>query len=497
MKIPTYNTERISKLSTETVAQPMRIDREGQTGDALTQIGGAVEKGAAMLEEAARVRENLKASNVFETQAADIQNRRARDPDLSKEVQDSYEAQMAKAAQDASELNSLPVERTNFMLQHSSKVEINNIQMRNDVRTKMVRDMKAQAHLSINNLGEQFATGTHEQRVASIVSLQENSKALQRAGLFGTDNERQVFENNAIDKWKLAALKYGIRTDPENALEQIKKGGEGGYAGFSKEVLAEAKIAAEKEIKRQQALVKKNQNTIYRQTAGSLWNDLLYKELNPDHVEMELLRGRLREKDAKSMLTALKSPLAVDAKTDFETYKETAKFLNNQGTDVDASRGKLLEEYSNGKLAFSDLKKLYELPIIPTDEGYKSLDILAGQQAVSDDMAAINRIRIASAMKILDKFITPLHVNFLHTKNMLDAIASGSLSPEASVAHAFETVKKQRIQDRPEILQFPEKTGRKMIDPGTGTVVTVYPDGKFQAEDEEPEADSEDYTSGF
>jgi hypothetical protein len=115
--------------------------------------------------------------------------------------------------------------------------------------------------------------------------------------------------------------------------------------------------------------------------------------LRPDKAEEMYYQKQISEKGYQSLLKNGVSPYVINAKTDPDKYNDAVKMLLDPKVSDEKKRTSLIDMNSDGDLATSDMKHLYQLHLIPnkseseslgqTQQGRKDLQLL--DKAEKDD----------------------------------------------------------------------------------------------------------------
>ena len=211
--------------------------------------------------------------------------------------------------------------------------------------------------------------------------------------------------------------------------------------------------------------------------------------LTPSKLEEYFKTNRISNSTYKALQDTLDSPVGPTANTDKKTYYDLTNSLLKENVDPEKSMVEILKANADGKLSKEDAKKLYEMHLIPSSEGFKSLANTQGgdeftkmKQNFDSQIAAVadKRNWFKSAFRNFNEFFSGVdkEKNVVGaTQKLIDNITNNKIKNEDIPAEADKIIGQENLKSHPDWAKLPEK-GKKGVD-RFGNKVVVYPDGRI------------------
>ena len=317
-----------------------------------------------------------------------IHNQIFQDPDLDNAGEKARDL-FAKAVE--SRASAIPdAEARNRFLDRASSVQDRSLTTINSmIENKRIKaantGMTAYGESFIQNYAKNLNhPGLQEQAIEDL-----KSEAALHQQMIGQPKELlDSYVANTIYKAKNAAHTFDIEVDPQAALERIKN---------DKDLTAKDSMKLQNEatsaIKRNEDKSKKLLDIAQKKNLDDAMMKNSMGSLRPDKAEEMYYQKQISEKGYQSLLKNGVSPYVINAKTDPDKYNDAVKMLLDPKISDENKRTSLIDMNSDGDLATSDMKHLYQLHLIPnkgeseslgqTQQGRKDLQLL--DKAEKDD----------------------------------------------------------------------------------------------------------------
>ena len=317
-----------------------------------------------------------------------IHNQIFQDPDLDNAGEKARDL-FAKAVE--ARANAIPdAEARNRFLDRASSVQDRSLTTINSmIENKRIKaantGMTAYGESFIQNYAKNLNhPGLQEQAIEDL-----KSEAALHQQMIGQPKELlDSYVANTIYKAKNAAHTFDIEVDPQAALERIKN---------DKDLTAKDSMKLQNEatsaIKRNEDKSKKLLDIAQKKNLDDAMMKNSMGSLRPDKAEEMYYQKQISEKGYQSLLKNGVSPYVINAKTDPDKYNDAVKMLLDPKISDENKRTSLIDMNSDGDLATSDMKHLYQLHLIPnkgeseslgqTQQGRKDLQLL--DKAEKDD----------------------------------------------------------------------------------------------------------------
>lgn len=205
-------------------------------------------------------------------------------------------------------------------------------------------------------------------------------------------------------------------------------------------------------------------------------------------LEEAFLTKRIANSTYKALQEQTNSKVGPTAGTDNQTYYDITHYLLSKDADPVQATNRIIKANSEGKLSLVDMKKIYDMHLIPTPEGRKSIDDAfsngkfeqikavydANEKAMTDKKqwwrTGFGLFNQNTAGPDKEKKVAE------STQKLVDAVNQEQIKPEDIPVAAEKILSSERLKQHPTWAALPEK-GRKGVD-RFGNKVIVYPNGR-------------------
>lgn len=210
-----------NRLTTEGPGQT--ISQKNTTGEAISILGDTVQNIGNAFYKANLLAEKTKAENFYNSRMADIEQRAAEDPDTSDEKIKSYHDEINQASTDSADFIKTNSEKSLFGLELQGKSDMTKFHINNDFQKKKINELKDNTEIYLQTAQDNYIKSADPRFKASAI-LERNNKIKEAVGahlLTPAEGQLQIMK---LDKeWALAQVNYDIATNPEMAIDSLKK----------------------------------------------------------------------------------------------------------------------------------------------------------------------------------------------------------------------------------------------------------------------------------
>lgn len=212
--------------------------------------------------------------------------------------------------------------------------------------------------------------------------------------------------------------------------------------------------------------------------------------LAPGYLEEKFLTKKIANSTYKELQEKTTSDVGPTAGTDPQTYYDLTHMLLKEGTDPTAAMDAILRANNDGKLSQADARKIYEMHLVPSKDGYKNLEQAMGggfdktKEVFEANLKAIKEKNSWTnvAMRKFEGFfhqLNPAEKTVKVTESMqtlIDHVQKKNTPPHEYPVVADAITAAENLKKHPVWAALP-KNGRKGIDRFNNKVI-VYPDGR-------------------
>ena len=413
-----------------------------------------------------------------------IHNQIFQDPDLDNAGEKARDL-FNKAVE--SRANAIPdAEARNRFLDRASSVQDRSLTTINSmIENKRIKaantGMTAYGESFIQNYAKNLNhPGLQEQAIEDL-----KSEAALHQQMIGQPKELlDSYVANTIYKAKNAAHTFDIEVDPQAALERINN---------DNDLTAKDSLILQNEatraIMRNEDKSKKLLDIAQRKNLDDAMMKNSMGSLRPDKAEEMYYQKQISEKGYQSLLKNGVSPYVINAKTDPDKYNDAVKMLLDPKISDDKKRTSLIDMNSDGTLATSDMKHLYQLHLIPnkgeseslgqTQQGRKDLQLL--DKAEKDDKQLKERSKSLQGAwdRLTGHSDDPHHVSDLLQKLHSDLAKEQNITPETIEEKTTAVINKDNMNKNPRVVHACPKDGSVCMD-AMGNKARVFPDGRIE-----------------
>jgi len=416
--------------------------------------------------------------------AINIHNQIYQDSDLDNAPQKAQDA-FQKAVE--ARANAIPdAEARNEFLNKASSVQDRNLTTINSmIEGKRIK--AANASMTAN--GDSFVqTYSHilnnpDQQQQAIDEFK--SEAYYHGQMVGTPKPLlDAYVNNTIYKAKVAEHTFNIEVNPEDALERIKNDKDLSAKDSSKLI-----TQAESTIKRNEDKSKKLLDIGQRKNLDDAVMKQTMGALPDDKAEEMYYQKQISEKGYQSLIKNGTSPHVINAKTDPDKYNDAVKMLLDPKVSDEKKRTSLIDMNSDGTLATSDMKHLYQLHLIPnkggaeslgqTQQGRKDLQLLDKAEKQDKELKERGKSLQGAWDRISGHSDDPHNVSDLLQKLHSDLAKEQNVTPDIIEQKTTEVINKDNMNKNPHVVHACPKDGSVCMD-AMGNKARVFPDGRIE-----------------
>lgn len=215
---------RIAPTLNTLTSQPVNAFQRdpGAAGENISTIGRGMAEVGEMFKRANLVAEKTKAQNDLDARLNDIHDRASKDPDTSKEKMQQYDDEIKSSVSDASQLITIPEERSFFNLDAQSKGDIYKNKVGAIFFKKKVNQAKADADIFFSNKKNDFITTLNPaEKQTAMVERDTKIQEMVNAGFLDPDDATTLRFKQTKD-WAKSQVEYDIATNPELAKDLLK-----------------------------------------------------------------------------------------------------------------------------------------------------------------------------------------------------------------------------------------------------------------------------------
>lgn len=475
-----------NRLTTDSPAVKLDPGVAATQGKMYQVLGAGTEEAAQTLQKATSLAERTKAENHLETKLADIESRAAQDPDYSQQTHKKYQDEISAAKSEAASNITIPAERNLFTMSSRSdiaKIKVNSLFAQ---KTKDAAKGELETFMSLQK-DKYIKTNIMGEKQTAILEKDHKIDESVKAGFISREDAAKL-KIKTNEDWNQAHLSYDVNTNPEFALDELKKGEAGFYRGVAPDFRAKE---MEKAQKRLDYLKKRRQS----ETADNLMVASITKTLTPQMVEEAKLNGSISDKTFNALSKKITTfNIGPTEKRNGPAYMELVNKLVNPATKPEDARTALLEAQAEGKISEEDFKKLYQMHLIPAGSGFESLKDAMGVGPTKMDFDQVVAKDTERKQAIVDRNDWFRSVgDFIQsftgrnqaaaadiTNKVYDKVQAENVKPEDMHGVASKILSQEILKAHPEIKSAP-KTGLVWKD-AHGGKIRVFPDGTFTEE---------------
>lgn len=472
-----------------------------QAGDAFSALGQKFDDLRDHSETTKAETEGIYAKN-------DIQVKAMADPDVYCALDRAKERLSTLGDTLASKITS-PDARNAFMEKWQAESASEYVNLETQLRKKQIDIAKANTFEHVEAKMEEFTNAINPAERDKIASdiVGHVKKAVEKQ--YMTPEQGREYLKTHLDLMHVNQVTTDIdkaEADPngdkmiKNITENLNKGKSGWYPHLNPKQRDEMLTKARNSEKRIDKAQKINQENIQNSTQDDFFTKAMTNTLTQTEIDNEA--HKMSKPYTSTLKDVMKSPL-LTAEMKNPSFKEVVKMMEDpKKADVGAIQMKIMQHMADGTLGTGDANLLGTLAIIPQKDkkgtGLYSLDKLMAQKAV-DDKASRDRLNVgAIAWKSFSAAfpaINPMASSAVNAmRKFLTKNKDENLKPEDVAKVTADIVKKQRLEDNPNMANAP-KDGQPHAD-AYGNVARYFPDGDLKEEqqettDEEPEHDTE------
>ena len=416
--------------------------------------------------------------------AINIHNQIYQDSDLDNAPQKAQDA-FQKAVE--ARANAIPdAEARNEFLNKASSVQDRNLTTINSmIEGKRIK--AANASMTAN--GDSFVqTYSHilnnpDQQQQAIDEFK--SEAYYHGQMVGTPKPLlDAYVNNTIYKAKVAEHTFNIEVNPEDALERIKNDKDLSAKDSSKLI-----TQAESTIKRNEDKSKKLLDIGQRKNLDDAVMKQTMGALPDDKAEEMYYQKQISQNGYESLIKNGTSPHVINAKTDPDKYNDAVKMLLDPKVSDEKKRTSLIDMNSDGDLATSDMKHLYQLHLIPnqggaeslgqTQQGRKDLQLLDKAEKQDKELKERGKSLQGAWDRISGHSDDPHNVSDLLQKLHSDLSKEQNVTPEIIEQKTTAVINQDNMNKNPRVVHSCPKDGSVCMD-AMGNKARVFPDGRIE-----------------
>lgn len=474
---PRYQSK--GRLTTQT---PSPMAPEDNSGKIVQGLGEVANKGmdiALKFEDSMKSTRNTVATVDHKSELLDIEQRALSDPDPNN--QKMYMSELQKSYQkhsqgldyvDAKKL-ALENQVAGIQLDNVFKkkwLEVDSLAVNKFVDQQIANPGPDSFPKIKNILAEKIRTGHMDQTTAYEIEKKANNDlgvARVSNDIFGAQTQEQV-----------SAVKEGLTSGSYEA---------GGVVIDPKEKL---KLLRSIETRGRQITTNDNfANKVARQKDTHELIDLSNNGLlTPGKLEEYFKTERISNSTYTALQEKIDSPVGPTANTDPQTYYDITNALLKDDLEPEKAIERILKANASGKLSPDDAKKIYEMHLIPSDDGFKSLSQSQGgsefdkmKQGFDAEIQAVKDKRnwFKAAFKTFNEFFSGPDKEKMvagATQKLLNLVKENKLQDKNIPEAADWVVAQENVKKHPDWAKLPEngKRGRDRY----GNKVIVYPDGR-------------------
>ncbi len=483
MKVPTLQESDVQLQPT-----PIPKSDMGTLGKEVIDLSeglGAIADHMKKVEGATQVRNSLTG---FTQDAINIHNESLQNPDSDDARQKAEEA-LEKAMDARASSIGDPEARNAFLNRASGTLDRNLTSINASLATRQVKDFNKSLTSYGDNFVSDYANLSNPGQMKSAID--DFSREVDVQGkLSGQPQDLlDIYKKQYIYKAKYSQASHDIELNPQMALKQLQMGDKGMNAGLTT-------TDRDKLINRAQSLLQRNQDkakklldvaqkknlddAVMKQTMGGLTDDT---------AEEMYYTKKISQKGYESLIKNGTSPHVINAKTDPDKYLDSVKMLLNPKISDEAKRTALINSNSDGTLATSDMKHLYQLHLIPNKSGAESLDqtpqgkkdLQLLDKAEKDDKQLKERGKSLQGAwdRITGHSDDPHNVSDLLQKLHEGLAKEKNVTPEMIEQHTTAVINKDNMNKNPRVVHACPKDGSVCMD-AMGNKARVFPDGRIE-----------------
>ena len=423
----------------------------------------------------------------------ELENKYAHDPDLFTAPQRA-EDELAKVTDDISQGITSGEARNNF----KQKSTITNAHRLSSIKSMLMgrqidvgksnytdfMDTSLDAYLKSHNDGERNS-------IFNEMSNKTN-EAIQLGYVDNVAGKKMLKEY--IDKARVGQAEFDInlvKNTPqwEQGLDNIQKKIDNNEYNLTGEEKLKATTKVEQAKKFARAEQKENLRILHNQNGHELWDKYNVTGLTEPEVEEKIWTNQITQKEGTMWLKKLGNPTFASKGTDPQSYIDMVKFMMDESNTTQSIREKLLEMNANGKINNDDIKKLYMMHIVPSLDARGNVNLIElDKEGVAKDEAKLRRGFLGGAVKMFSNYVkngTPIQLQAQMTGALINILSNPQTKtePHNIPKAANEVIKKQRLNDHPEMAGYSED-GQVVMDED-GNTSMAYPDGGSDSDDKE------------
>lgn len=483
-QVPTFDLSQVEKLRPTPVNPKTAATLGGELVD-LSQGLGVIADHMKKVEGATAVRNGLTA---YTQDAINIHNQVLQNPDTDKARQDAQDM-LEKSMNDRADQISDPDARNAFLQRASGTLDRNFISINSSLNTRQVKDFNKSMSVYGDGFVSDYANLSRPDQMKA--SVDDFSREVDVQGkLSGQSPELlNAYKKQYIYKAKYAQASHDIDLNPQMALKQLQAGDKGMHAGLTTtdrdKLIGRAQSKIQRDQEKSQKLLdiaqKKNlDDAVMKQTIGGLTDD---------KAEELYYSKQISQKGYEALIKNGTSPHVIDAKTDPDKYLDSVKMLLNPKISDEEKRTNLINANSDGSLATSDMKHLYQLHLIPNKNNAESL---GETQQGKKDLALLDKAEKQNKyLEEVGKYLQS-GMNWIksHTNNnskqaslyqqSARQIVNNKAKPEEFLNIIKQHLSNDILKSHPEIKNYP-KDG--VVRPDKyGNKIRFFNDGSYQIE---------------
>lgn len=454
-----------SKISTDSPNVPLDPKVASTQGRMFMQLGEGMSEVAGQLEKAHSLAEQTKAENQRDLELAKIEQQAALDPDTSIEKNKQYHEQMEAVIHQTAQGISIDSAKDSFLSNSQYKVGISKIKVDGAFRKRLVDNAKADANLYLDNTKNTYITSSNmAEKMAAITARDSKLDEMADAGYI-TKEHASKEKIRLQEVWDTAHVLYDVENNPEQSLEELKKGQKGFYKGAPEDIIAKGIHRAEVKVRQNE----KKAKYIQQQKQADVQHYLMDLQnnglLRPQDLEESFLTKQISNTFYSSMKKVMDNPDVVTAQTDRQTYYDLTHDLVNGDMSEEQASVKILEAVSAGKLSQEDAKKIYQMNLIPLGQNRTSIEGAFSQSELKSQFDKIKnsvdkrnkelaeqKSWLRSGMSMISNFFSNSKDKSVEaTRSLYDRVFSNNVSAKDIPLEASKIIKESARQEYPGI----------------------------------------------
>lgn len=484
VQVPTFQESNVQELR-PTPINPKSASTFGEEVIDLSEGIGAVADHLKKVEGATAVRNNLTA---YTQDAINIHNSTLQNPDTDKAREDA-QTSLEKSMNDRAASIGDPEARDAFLQRASGVLDRNFISINSSLATRQVKDFNK----SMTTYGDGFVSdyanlSRPDQMKASINDFSREVDV--QGKLSGQDpNLLNTYKKQYIYKAKYSQASHDIDLNPQMALKQLQAGDKGMHSGLTTTDRDKLINRAQSKIERDQEKSEKLLNVAQKKNLDDAVMKQTIGGLTDDKAEEMYYQKQISQKGYDALIKNGTSPHVIDAKTDPDKYLNSVKMLLDPKVSEEDKRTSLINLNSDGKIATSDMKHLYQLHLIPNKGGSESIsqssqgkkDLALLDKAEKQDQELMDRRKSlqGSFDRLMGHSDDPHNVSDLLQQLHMSLSKEQNITPDMINNQTTQVINKDNLNKNPSVVTKCRKDGSICID-AKGNKAKVYPDGHWE-----------------